>query len=245
MANPIVRIFETEQQAREAVRRLAEDGYPEGSIYLVTPSMGGGEEEAPVGAGADTLAAALKAGSLMSETAEVYAERVERGRSLVAVPAAFGFGRRAAEIMDEVGPVDTDIELPEDPYDFTLGTPFSSTVCIPVLARSRPAPLSGLIGVTPLVHGRTTFGTLTNPHYTASSSVGLKVLGGGASPFSSLFGLKLLTTKKRPWNMSFGLPLLSRAAAPLSSMFGLKILSKSPTPLSSLLRFRTLLPEYR
>lgn len=243
MANPIVRIFETEQQARDAVRKLAEDGYPEGSIYLVTPSMGG--EEAPTGAGADTLAAALKAGSLMTETAEIYAERVERGRSLVVVPAAFGYGRRAAEIMDECGPVDTDIELPEPPYDFTLGTPFSSTVCLPVLTRNRPAPLSGLIGLTPLVHGRTTFGTLTNPHYMFSSLLGLRVLGGRAAPLSSTFGLKLLSTKKGPWRSSFGLPLLSRAAAPLSSMFGLKLLSKNPAPLSSLLRFRTLLPEYR
>jgi len=243
MPNPIVRIYETEQQAREAVRRLAEDGYPEGSIYLVTPSTGGAE--APAGAGADTLAAALKAGSLMTETAGIYAERVERGRSLVVVPAAFGYGRRAAEIMEEVGPVDTDIRLPEDPYDFTLGTPFSSTVCLPVLARNRPAPLSGLIGLTPLVRGRTTFGTLTNPHYMFSSLVGLKVLGGKAAPFSSLFGIKLLTTRKRPWNASFGLPLLSRAAAPLSSMFGLKLLSKNPAPLSSLLRFGTLLPESR
>lgn len=244
MANSVVRIYDTEQKARDAVRKLVEDGYPEGSIFLVTPGAGGVEGEEGGGAPvADSLVAAIKAGQLMAEHADIYAERVQRGRSLVVVPAAFGYARRAAEIMETCAPVDTDIELPQDPYDWNIGTPLSSAVCLPVLARNRPAPLSGLIGLTPIVRGQATFGTLASSTFFPSSF--FKLLTKGPAPLSSTFGLKLLTTKKGVWASSFGLPLLSRGAAPLSSMFGLPLLSRSAAPLSSLLRFPTLLPDAR
>jgi hypothetical protein len=240
MANSVVRIYDTEEKARDAVGKLVEDGYPQDSIYLVTPSVGGEEGGAP---GADAFASAVKAGQLMGDFADVYADRVRRGRSLVVVPAAFGYARRAAEIMEECGPVDTDIELPQDPYDWNVGTPFSSAVCLPVLQRNRPAPLSGLIGVTPIVHGTTTFGTLASSKFFPSSFFGLLI--NKAAPLSSTFGLKLLTQRKGVRTSSFGLPILSRSAAPLSSMFGMPTLSRNPTPLSSLFRFATLVPEAR
>jgi hypothetical protein len=242
MANSVVRIFDTEEKARDAVGKLVEDGYPEGSIFLVTPGPGGVEEGGGAPA-ADSLVASIKAGQLMGDYADVYAERVARGRSLVVVPAAFGYARRAAEIMESCGPVDTDIELPQDPYDWNVGTPFSSAACLPVLQRNRPAPLSGLIGVTPLVRGTTTFGTLASSKYFPSSFFTLTIKR--AAPLSQTFGLKLLTTAKRGWRSSFGLPLLSRKASPLSSTFGLPTLSRNPTPLSSLFRFATLVPEAR
>ncbi len=240
MANSVVRIYDTEQKARDAVGKLVEDGYPQDSIYLVTPSVGGEEGGAP---GADAFASAVKAGQLMGDFADIYADRVRRGRSLVVVPAAFGYSRRAAEIMEECGPVDTDIELPQDPYDWNVGTPFSSAVCLPVLQRNRPAPLSGLIGLTPIVRGQATFGTLASSKFFPSSFFSL--LMKGPAPLSSTFGLKLLTTKKGVRTSSFGLPLLSRSAAPLSSMFGVPLLSRSAAPLSSLLRFPTLVPDAR
>jgi len=240
MANSVVRIFDSEEKARDAVRKLVEDGYPEDSIYLVTPSAGAEEGGAP---GADAFAAAVKAGQLMGDFADTYADRVRRGRSLVVVPAAFGYARRAAEIMETCEPVDTDIELPQDPYDWNVGTPFSSAVCLPVLQRNRPAPVSGLIGVTPLVRGTTTFGTLTSSKFFPSSFFALTIKR--AAPLSQTFGLKPLTTAKRGWRSSFGLPLLSGKASPLSSSLGLSTLSRNPAPLSSLLRFPTLVPEAR
>ncbi len=240
MANSVVRIFDTEEKARDAVGKLVEDGYPEGSIYLVTPGVGAEGGGAP---GADAFATAVKAGQLMGDFADIYADRVRRGRSLVVVPAAFGYARRAAEIMETCEPVDTDIELPQDPYDWNVGTPFSSAVCLPVLQRNRPAPLSGLIGVTPLVRGTATFGTLASSKFFPSSFLALTIKR--AAPLSQTFGLKLLTTAKRGWRSSFGLPLLSRKASPLSSSFGLPTLSRNPTPLSSLFGFATLVPDAR
>jgi hypothetical protein len=243
MAN-IVRIYDTEDKAREAVRKLADDGFPADAICLVTPSVAGGEEGEPAGASGDALSTAMVAGGLMGDGAELYASRVRAGRSIVAVPAAFGYGRRAMDIMDEVGPVDTDVRPPEDPYDWNEGTPFSASVSLPVLTRNRPAPLSGLIGLTPLIEGRATFGTLTSSKYFPSAVTG-PLLSRKAAPLSSMFGLKTLLTKRGPWRSSFGMPLLSKAAAPFSSMMNLPLLSRNPAPLSSLFGFRLLLPENR
>ena len=241
MANAVVRIFDNEQTARDAAGKLIEDGFPQGDIYVVTPAASGEEVGGP---GPDAFAGAIKAGQLMGDTAPIYADRVRSGRSLVVVPAAFGYARRAAEIMESCGPVDTDIEIPTDPYDWNVGTPFSSAVCVPVLTRNRPAPLSGAIGLTPLLgNGTATFGTLASSKFFPSSFFTLLIKR--AAPLSSTFGLKLLLAPKRSWNSSFGLPLLSRKAAPLSSSFGLPTSSRNAAPLSSLLRFPTLVPEAR
>jgi hypothetical protein len=243
MSNAVVRIYDSEGKARDAVAKLVEDGYPQDSIYLVTPGAGGGEEGG--GAPAESFVAAIKAGQLMADHADVYAERVHAGRSLVVVPAAFGYARRAAEIMESVGPVDTDVQfrLPVEPYDWNVGTPISSALCLPVLARNRPAPLSGLIGLTPVVRGQATFGTLASSRFFPAAFG--RLLTRNPAPLSSSVGLKLLTTKKGVWNSSFGLPLLTRKAAPLSSATGLPTLWNKAAPLSSLLGLPTLVPEYR
>ncbi len=243
MAYAVVRLYENEQQARDAVGKLIGEGFPENSVFLVTPRTGAEEEGA--GGPSDFLAAAVMAGKVIGDPgADVYAERVRAGRSMVVVNAEFGLSRPAMEIMDSCGPVDTDIRMPIDPYDWNEGTPLSGTLSLPVLSRDRPTPFSNLIGVTPLVRGQATFGTLTSSTFFPSRVAG-GLLTKRAAPFSSLFGLKLLLSARTPWRSSFGIGLLTSKATPFSSLFGMKLLSKNAAPFSSLFGLALLLPENR
>ena len=216
-----VRMYATEQQARDAVGKLREDGFPEDTILLVTPSQGGAAVTV------DNLKAAITAGFMVGKDASVYAEAVGRGRSLVVVRPAFGFGQAALNILDACGPVDTHlVQKPEPPVTAEKGTPLSSFFQWRVLRPNEPAPFSDFLGL-PLLSSRQTcqsdtIGKLSGPMI--DNSVGLRLLSHKATPLSSLFGLQTLLDQPVHWESSFGLPLQSRSPAPLSSLFGLPLL---------------------
>ena len=91
MRDPIVRMYETEQQARDAVQKLQAEGFPEDQIFLVTPQSGGTVE---------AIAAAIMAGFVLRSHAKVYAEGIQKGRSLVVVRASFGHSQDAIDILN-------------------------------------------------------------------------------------------------------------------------------------------------
>ena len=223
MANPIVRIYDSEDKAREAVGKLNENGFYDDVTFLLTPSGEGG------------AANALKAGRALGDKADLYVDRLAAGRSLVVCDALPGTGRMAEDIMDGVGPVDTDFGPAPERDPWGPGAPLSAAFYIPVLTERRPAPFSGAFGLPTLTYGRSTFGELASPHFHVSSMLGMSLLSKAAAPLSRLVGLATLIRKAAPLSSSVGLPLLSRRAAPLSSSVGLKLLSKNPAPLSSLL----------
>ncbi len=206
MRDPIVRMYEAEQQARDAVQKLKDEGFPEDQIFLVTPQSG---------SSAEAIAAAIMAGFVLRSHAKIYAEGIQRGRSLVVVRAAFGHSQDAIDILSSFGPVDTGLRLPKEPsIAWDEAAPISSALRIPVLIRNSPAPVSRTFGMPPLSRGRTgwlaaIFGELTSPNYAFSSVFGMPLLSRNPAPLSTLFGLKTVTSSSGPWKTSFGLPLLT------------------------------------
>jgi hypothetical protein len=229
MSSLIVRMYETEERARAAVTKLKEGGFRDGAILEMSPGS------------AKSVASGIMAGRLMGHRAGFYAERVESGRSLVAVEAPFGRGQVATEIMDGCGPVDQDLKLPDDPVRTNWGTaaPLSAVLGMSVLSRNQPSPLSDALGIK--TSSRSEFyltSELASPSFTLSSMFGWRLLSRGAAPLSTMLGLPLLSRWAK--SSSFGMKLLSSNPAPLSSALGLSTLSRNPTPLSSALGWTVL-----
>ena len=218
------RLYETQEAAREAVAKLKKEGFPEETLFLVTPDSN--REEASV----ENLATAIRAGFMEGYDARIYAQALESGRSLVMIRTGFGYGQLALNILESCGPVDTDLlPRPKTWADGDKFTPLSAAFGLPVLS-CHPAPISELLGLEPLAtgdmfHRSFGFGLLSNKATPLSSLFYLKTLAGNASPKQASFGLSLLTQQVTPKSSSFGLPLLSQKPAPLSSMFGLPLLT--------------------
>lgn len=239
MTSPVVRIYETEQQANDAVARLKEYGFAEDAIYVVRPVSEGKTDSA------GDLGNAVRAGFLLQERANLYAEGVRQGHSLVAVRAPFGRGQVAIDILDSFAPTATGIERKASEVSWDVAAPLSSGLRAPVLWRGQPAPFSRLTGGQILLRGRT-FGAkypeLTRPDWTFSSRIGLRLLSGRQAPWSSLSG------KAGPsWTRSLGLPLISRNPTPFSSKLGLGCLTgplryDQPAPFSAALGLSPLKP---
>jgi len=197
-------MYETEQQARDAVRKLMEAGFPDDTILLVTPGSGGtGSIEG--------VSAALSAGFALGGNTSAYTQGLQRGRSLVVVRAAFGFGQEAVSILDSCGPVETEtLPEPEIPKKRYQAAPFSDFMGFPLLSSSQAGKCDAVELMSRV--------TMTN-------SFGYRLLSDKAAPLSSLFGLQILMNGGQMGNQSFGMPLLTDNTAPLSSTFGLPLLA--------------------
>ncbi len=204
-----VRMYETEQQARDVIGKLEEDGFPAETIFLVTSASGG---EAP---SVGSMSAAIAAGFVLGSDAEIYAQGVARGRSLVLIRAGFGHGQSAVNILDSGGPVDTDLlPPPRLSVDYDEAAPLSCAFQWSVLKHDEPAPFSEWLGLQPIAPG---------PIF--NRSFGFPLLSNVGAPLSTLFGLRTLSATTDPGEASFGLPLLLADPAPLSSKFGLPLLT--------------------
>ncbi len=237
MTSPVVRVYRTDAQARDAVARLEELGFAGDSIHLVAPVS---EEDA---ASARALSRAVSAGFLLQDKADRYAEQVRQGRSLVAVRAPFGLGQRAADCLDALDPVDTGLEHPASGVSWDLAAPLSSSLLAPVIWRNQPAPFSRLVRGPVLSGGRTfesTLPELTPPGWSFSSRIGLRPLSRRQAPWSSLSG-----KSGASWKRSLGLPLLSAHPTPFSAKLRLGFLDgplrfDQPAPFSAFLGVATL-----
>ncbi len=208
-----VRMYETEQQALAAVEKLKEDGFPNNAILLVTP---GAEGEAVLE-------------FTLGSDAQALAQSLGRGRSIVLVRAAFGFGQAAINILEACGPVDTHLLAP--PMAATAweerGAPLSTALQWPVLKRNEPAPFSDFLGIPLISSCQGSEPTMISKFSGASIelSFGYRLLSSKATPLSSLLGLDTLLGKVGTGESSFGLPLRMQNPAPLSSFFGLPLLT--------------------
>lgn len=242
MTDPIVRVYETEQQARDAASKLREEGFPADDVALVTPTSGG-EAVSPA-----AILNAVRAGKVLGGKAERYAQHIEAGRSLAAVRPPFGYAKLASGILDGFGPLEIEPRRPQvSSTAWDEAAPLSSALQLRTIQRNQPAPFSSLLGLNTLSRGGRTFlssmfGELTRPDFAV---FGRSALSHEAAPLSSLFGLQTLRASDGPWTASFGLPLLSSNPAPLSSKLGLEVqtggpLRVHPAPLSAVLGLPTL-----
>ena len=224
MATTVVRVYETEQQAAEAVRKLEEAGFASDILLHVTPAAGD----------ADARAVALEQPRLR----DFVAEQVARERSVVAVRPLFGQGKRVTWILDQAGPIAVAAPAPEAAATRTSSraAPLSDLFGWPVLTQN-PTPLSDKFGwrvlsktAAPLsdkfgwrTHAQKTHfmtSKLSNNPAPFSSSLGMGLLSGKAAPLSDKFGWATRSEKTH-----FMTSELSNEPTPLSSRLGLPVLT--------------------
>lgn len=239
------RLYETEQQAHDAVNELRANGFPDNAVFMMTPAYGRdsgfgegsiNQESAvsPSGAGVtlDALANAMRTGNLLGDNVDAYVEGLRSGHSVVAVEAPFGYGQPAVDILESFGPVDSIKNRPQEPRKpsaWKSDTPLSTALGLNVIKSDTPAPFSDYWGI-PTLSGRRSFlswlfGPPLSPNFKFSSMLGLGLLTRGGTPLSSLFGIstKLATPHVTP---GFGMPLQTESATPLSSMLHLPLLTR-------------------
>ena len=251
MTTLIARLYETEQQAREAVKKLHEAGFTDDTVFLVPPlSAQAVMPEAPAAAKAaatveketeaeravspvgptpeestGALSAAVMSGYLLGDRAKLYAGALGRGRSLVVTRAPFGFAQQATDLMDSCGPVETDLGRPasqEPPRIWDPAEPLSSAFMLPVLRRNRPAPFSDFLGLPAVSPGGT-------------PSALSAAFGDLVSPDFAVFGRSRLIRNPAPLSSLLGLKTVSEkeAGASWTKSLGLPLLSANPAPFSS------------
>lgn len=244
MTSPIVRVYDTAEQAQQASAKLEEKGLPEKLMLLITPESG-----------PDALANGVRSGMIPSARGEAYSAQLAEGRSLVAVNAPFGLGREVLIVLERYHPVSTGLEtaLGAGPtVGWDTAAPLSSAIVAPTLWRGHPTPLSSIIGFSPLSRQLTfdsMLSSLTGPDWTFSSKIGMGLLSKRQTYEGRLGGVERSSGKTGDMLRSrFGFPLLSRNPAPLSSALGLEVKKdkqgpNAPAPFSAYFGLKLLSPR--
>jgi hypothetical protein len=206
-----VRMYGTQQQARDVVNKLKDEGFAENTILMVGSGSGG------QAGSVESVSSAIAAGFIQGGDAEAYAQGVQRGRTLVLIRVGFGHGQAAVNVLESGGPVDTDL-LPAArlSVEYDEAAPLSRAFQWPLLKRNQPAPFSAWLGYEAI-----------SPGSAPEESFGYPLLNNSATPLSSLLGLETLSYNKEPGEESFGFPLLSADPTPLSTKFGLPLLTSA------------------
>jgi hypothetical protein len=224
MPQPIVRMFDTHENASAAVAALQRAGFTDlhsvAGKGMAAKSTGARKAAAAPGSASmsfDNIVALIAMGNILKSEAMGYAEGVSRGKSLVIVHPPFGRAVRAIRIMSQFNPVGSGVDEPiHRPNSWDEATPMSCALGMPVLMKDDPAPLSRFWGLSPLASNS----------FSLSSLLGMRLLSKSQSNWTSSFGFPLLSRPKSNWTTSFGLPLLSKSQGGWTKSFGLPLLTK-------------------
>jgi hypothetical protein len=241
----ISRIYDSPEKAETAASELKKYSFAPEHINVVTP--GSHDAEATV--------SALTKGGISSARAKVYAEAVERGKSVVTVLPTFGKAAKAAEILDTFGPVETHITDVPDSVErgptaprgsagsTDAAAPLSSATGWKVLSHD-PTPLSSKFGWRVLLDNPTPLSSWLGWRTLSDNQTSRSSLSSDPAPLSNMLGWKLLSDNPAPLSSQAGWRILSDDPAPLSKKFGWRVLSDdqtakaslsdNPTPLSSM-----------
>ncbi len=222
MPQPIVRMFDTHENASAAAAALQRAGFTD--LHSVagqgTAAKGAGARKGAAASASmsfDNIVALIAMGNILKSEARGYAEGVSRGKSLVIVHPPFGRAVRAIKIMNQFGAIDSGADEPiHRPNSWDEATPMSCALGMPVLIKDDPAPFSRFWGLSPLAGNS----------FSLSSLLGMRLLSNPKSNWTSSFGFPLLSRPKSNWTTSFGLPLLSKSQGGWTKSFGLPLLTK-------------------
>jgi hypothetical protein len=247
----LVRLYESESAAAQAVRRLRHR-FTSIEVHLIPQHRSDTIADQPDPAlsdikGADqAIAASLARSGIWESHVEAYVQAIREGGSLVLVEAPFGAAVVVRDILQGLDPVNAGSRVAEYALSESHNAaPLSAILNLPVLVDD-PAPLSRLLGLPLLARGSAFLSSLFGPLLSRnpaplSALTGMPLLLHRAAPLSSALRLPLLADGAAPLSSLTRLPLLSRRAAPLSSWLGLPLLVRNPAPLSSLLRLPVLI----
>lgn len=194
----IVRMYESEHRAREAMKKLVDADVEEAGMALVNPAAG---------AEAEVVKSAVDDGRIPALYSSVCLQALRQGRTVLSVKPPVLGGQIVKDIMDSCDPVDTG-SLPA--YEPRMPDPLSQFLGIPTLSNRgarwgevrRFRPLFGQ-GIIPWKRPWTT-------------SFGIPLLTKPKRSWTSSFGLPLLSKPKRgPWKSSFGFPMLTKKGKPI------------------------------
>jgi hypothetical protein len=193
-------------------------------IFVVRPPLKG---ERPC---VENIVAAIVQCALMQSEAMIYAKRVARGGTLVAVHAPFDKTERVSALLDIRDPVLRSVGPKHyPPLPWENAAPFSSFMQWPMLY-DEPTPFANLLGLPTLAKDRVSSSRRRRRSRPFRSP----------APLSDSLGISLLSEYPTPLSDKLGLSLLSASPTPLSDRLGLRLLSKSPTPLSDRLNWQVL-----
>lgn len=194
MIEPIVRVYDSPEQARSVMEALREHGFGGELSNIVLPTE-------PARSLAD-IATDIRAGYVLRGYADAYAACVQRGQALISVRAPLGTGKRVTLILDAGNPAESGVTRPRESLRaWDEAAPISSALNMPVLMHGG-TPLSSFWKL-PVLLGqgkryRPLFGNATTPRNPApfSGMLGLPLSSNNGSPLSSMLGLPLVTKRK-------------------------------------------------
>lgn len=210
---PILRLYNTTDDAMEAVNELKQFKYGRVGIQLIAQSAD------------DVGVDGLRQLGLPDAQARRFNDVVGNGGAVVSVEPPFGTGTKVIEILERSRSSDTGVSQAIETRPAGYGensfggeddaAPLSAALGIPVLLND-PAPFSRWLRIP----------TLTRKQTYKSSSFGLPLLTDKAAPLSSALGLPVLSSDPAPFSTMLNLPVLSDDPAPFSSLLKLPVLSK-------------------
>jgi hypothetical protein len=220
---PVTRLYESEHDAQEVIRKLAAAGFSDSDIVAIYPSTENYEAQ---------VDQAAEAGGIQNGHRKPLKEALARGRSVVCAHAAYGYVGVAEATMD---PKSVDAGMVKD-YVPNNPAPLSDLLGMPVLKSSKsytplspfnsnssfgfkmisrnPAPFSSMFGMK----------LLSSKRGSIARGTAVEKMSGNPSPFSSLIGLKLLTSRKSARGTA--IERMSGNPAPFSNALGLNLLSR-------------------
>ncbi len=225
MTQIISRLYAYARDAEAAVTDLRAHRLRDNEIFVVRPPLKG---ERPC---LENIVAAIVQCALMQSEAMIYAKRVARGGTLVAVHAPFDKTERVSALLDIRDPVLRSVgpkHYPPLPWD--NAAPFSSFMQWPTLY-DEPTPFAKLWSVP----------TLAKHRVSASRRRRRNRAFRSPAPLSERLGLSLLSASPTPLSDRMGLRLLSELPTPLSDRLNWPALSHKPTPLSDYFGWQVLL----
>ena len=241
MTQIISRLYAYARDAEAAVKDLRTHRLRDNEIFVVRPPLKG---ERPC---LDNIVAAIVQCALMQSEAMIYAKRVARGGTLIAVHAPFDKLERVSALLDIRDPVLRSVgpkHYPPLPWDGAA--PFSSLMQWPALF-DEPTPFANFWGVPALAKDRVPSSRRLRRRLPSrspahlSAILGISLLYASPTPLSHSLGLRLLSASPAPLSEKLGLDLLSQSPTPLSDKMNWPVLSHKPTPLSDTFGWRVLI----
>ena len=188
MAQTICRMYATRREAEAALADLRLHGYDDAFLF-----------GADAGSTRASVVDAMCRAHLLKYHAQIYAERVIKGGTLVMLHASFGMALKATTIMDKYPSIESGVAEPSEAHiEWDESHPFSSALQLPVLTKTK-LPFASFWNLS----------SLTSDHWTVSSLFGMPLRSASATPLSSAFGLPTLTRCATPFSSLLRLPVLS------------------------------------